>query len=51
LSPAWSPDGGLIAFTSRRSGVDHLYLINADGTNERQITFGEGNHSLPAWKH
>jgi len=33
-SPSWSPDGKQIAFTTFR-GID---LINADGTNRRQLT-------------
>lgn len=38
LRSAWSPDGAQIAFTSDRSGWLNIHLMNADGTNVRQIT-------------
>lgn len=44
--PLVSPDGSRIAFTSNRSGASDLYIIDADGSNERQLTHtpeGEGN--------
>jgi Tol biopolymer transport system component len=28
--PAWSPDGGRIAFLSRRDGKQEIYVVNAD---------------------
>ncbi len=40
-SPRWSPDGKRIAFTSDRSGKYQVWMINADGTDLRQITFSE----------
>lgn len=40
-SPRWSPDGKQIAFTSDRSGKYQVWMINADGTDLRQITFSE----------
>ncbi len=33
-----SPDGTTIAFTTHRDGVRALYLMNADGTNQRRVT-------------
>ncbi|HET9676819.1 MAG TPA: hypothetical protein VFP21_04875 [Solirubrobacterales bacterium] len=41
--PAWSPDGSTIVFQSDRLSVfptsaPSLYLMNADGSNERQLT-------------
>lgn len=38
IEPAWSPDGGRIAFLSYRSGLRELYVMNADGSASRQIT-------------
>ncbi len=36
--PSWSPDGKQVAFNSDRDGTFNLYLIDADGTNLRQLT-------------
>ncbi len=50
-SPAFSPDGRLIAYDYRRPGfpIRELYVMNADGTGIRQVTrLGEVS-SLPAW--
>lgn len=36
--PAWSPDGGEIAFTSNCDGALEIYVMNADGSDIRQLT-------------
>lgn len=36
--PRWSPNGKSIAFLSKRSGVNNLYLIPSDGGEAIQIT-------------
>jgi TolB protein len=36
--PSWSPDGSKVAFNSDRDGTHNLYLIDADGTNLKQLT-------------
>lgn len=36
--PRWSPDGRRIAFTSDRGGGDNIWIMNADGTDKRQLT-------------
>jgi tol-pal system beta propeller repeat protein TolB len=38
IDPTWSPDGALIAFASSRSGNRQLFVMNADGSNVRQVT-------------
>jgi len=40
-SPAWSPDGRKIAFSSDRTGTHHIFLMNADGSGITQLTNGE----------
>jgi serine/threonine protein kinase len=40
-TPRWSPDGKKIAFASDKSGKYQVWMINADGTDLRQITFTE----------
>jgi Tol biopolymer transport system component len=48
-APHWSPDGSKIAFHSNRSGSDlQIFVINADGTNLRQLTT-VGTNQWPNW--
>jgi dipeptidyl aminopeptidase/acylaminoacyl peptidase len=54
-SPAWSPDGKRIAFTSARQDdwdierVHHVYLVDADGGEPEQLTRGESVFEAPTW--
>ncbi len=36
--PRYSPDGSEIAFTSDAGGGDNIWIMNADGTDPRQLT-------------
>lgn len=38
IDPTWSPDGSMIAFASSRNGERQLFVMNADGSNVRQVT-------------
>ncbi|WP_375291275.1 amidohydrolase family protein [Qipengyuania sp.] len=38
VQPRFSPDGGRIAFTSDRGGGDNIWVMNADGSDKRQVT-------------
>ena len=47
-SPAFSPNGRHIAFTSTRNGKAQLFTVDRDGNNLRQITH-EGNNKFASW--
>ena len=58
--PAWSPDGKLLAFNSKRTGPDpdrnydsNIWVVAADNTDKgahpTQLTTGPGNEDSPAW--
>ena len=51
--PAWSPDGSTIAFVADNRhpplGNSTIYLVDADGTNQRRLTWYPGNDDWPAW--
>jgi len=38
MQPQFSPDGRKIAFTSDRGGGDNIWVMNADGSDKRQLT-------------
>src|SRR5713101_6833813 len=39
LSPAWSADGTRIAFTSTRTGTSELWVMDAHGRHQTELTF------------
>lgn len=47
-SPAWSPNGRHLAFSSTRAGRLQIFTVDRDGRNLRQIT-REGNNQTPNW--
>jgi TolB protein len=47
-SPAFSPNGRHIAFTSTRAGKSQIFTIDRTGENLRQLT-REGNNKFPNW--
>ena len=49
LSPAWSPDGINIAFTSYKGGNPDLYVKNIFNGNTRKISSKQGINITPAW--
>ncbi|MCG3159702.1 MAG: Protein TolB [Acidobacteria bacterium] len=49
-SPRWNPKTGReIAFISDRGGAPQIYLMDADGTNERPLLRLGGHMDSPAW--
>jgi Tol biopolymer transport system component len=50
VRPAWSPDNKAIAFqSSRNSSTFHIYIMNADGSNQRALTKGTSDDRHPVW--
>lgn len=47
LDLTWVEDGSQFLWTSERSGYEHLYLYNRDGSLARQLTRGEWDVQAP----
>ncbi len=47
-NPSWSPDGRHIVFMSTRTGGSEIFMMNADGTAQKRISFSGGNF-MPKW--
>ncbi|KCZ94099.1 amidohydrolase family protein [Hyphomonas johnsonii] len=49
--PVFSPDGSSILFLSDRSGAENIWLMDADGTNLRQISYYDDDPTFvsPEW--
>ncbi len=54
-SPAWSPDGKQLTWTSNRTGADgqgrqhKIVTANADGSGVKVVSTGEGDDFQPLW--
>ena len=50
IHPSWSPDGNRIAFISGKIGGDtQVHVMDADGRNSRQLTWGTEQKRMPSW--
>ena len=59
FQPSWSPDATMIAYTSDQGGDNDIWVMNADGSNPRNLTTGvlftggriltDGKEEQPAW--
>ena len=48
-SPSWSPNGRHLAFSSTRTGSSQIYIMNRNGSNQKQLTF-QGENTSPSWR-
>lgn len=46
---SYSPDGSKIVFETDRDGKQQIYVMNADGSEPKRISFGDGSYSTPVW--
>ena len=46
---SFSPDGSRIVFESDRSGSQQIYVMNADGSDQKRISFFGGRAATPEW--
>jgi TolB protein len=50
LYPAWSHDGSKIVFESDRTGLRQVWIMNADGSGQTQLTFdATRTDQTPEW--
>ncbi len=51
VDPAWSPDGTKIAFARKPAGSSayNIWVMNADGSGQQQLTFGTRSQRYPSW--
>lgn len=45
----WSPDGDRIAFAASRDGNCEIYVMDADGSNQINVTNSEADELYPSW--
>ena len=49
-SPAWSPDGGRIAYVSDEAGSYDIWTVRSDGSDPRRVTnAADFQDSNPQW--
>ena len=50
FAPVFSPDGSMIAFVSTRNGgIPAIWVMDANGGRQRQLTSGAGRATSPGW--
>src|SRR5215211_4214920 len=48
-TPAFSPDGALLAFAGRDEGAAEVYVMDANGGPSRRLTFLGANSAVVGW--
>jgi len=49
FSPRWSPGGAMIAWVAGQPDNSHIWVMNSDGSNKRQLTTAAGMQAWPEW--
>ena len=49
VNPAFSPDGGQLAFTSDRSGTPQIYVMSLGGGQARRVTYKGDYNTSPSF--
>jgi Tol biopolymer transport system component len=49
--PTWSPDGSRIAFASRRTGQNQIYVLSSTGEAATRISHTLTDELSPSWSH
>jgi TolB protein len=49
FSPMWSPDSERIAFLSKRDGASQIFVMKADGSEQRKLTEGDAPKYHISW--
>jgi TolB protein len=47
--PCWYANGRYFVFSSNRDGAYHIYLMMANGMNQKRITMMKGEQTSPSW--
>jgi TolB protein len=50
IDPSWSPDGTLIVFGSDRDGNREVYIMDADGSDQRNLTQNPTEDFADTWQ-
>jgi Tol biopolymer transport system component/DNA-binding winged helix-turn-helix (wHTH) protein len=48
-TPRWSPDDRLVVFDYHTSPHGQIYVVDAEGRNQRRITSGDYENVVPSW--
>jgi TolB protein len=49
VEPAWSPDGGYVAFASSRDGPTEIYVLRLSTKTVVRLTIAGGSNGQAAW--
>jgi TolB protein len=50
-NPVWSPDSRFIVFTSNRGKKYDLYIMSADGSDQKALVVTKGQSFTPHWSN